>query len=202
MQKRILTVTLTLCAILLVIGLLPVHGEAEIYDTVVRLHVIANSDSEEDQALKLRVRDAILEITTPLLAECTTQQAARDLLNAHTEEISMAAKRIIAEAGKEYSVTLLLDEEDYPERNYDSFCFPAGSYLSLRVCIGTAEGQNWWCCLFPPLCVGAATASTDDAEDAFISVGLTPSQYKIITASDRPVYKVRFKVLEVLQGLW
>ena len=96
MQKRILTVTLTLCAILLVIGLLPVHGEAEIYDTVVRLHVIANSDSEEDQALKLRVRDAILEITTPLLAECTTQQAARDLLDAHTEEISMAEKRIIA----------------------------------------------------------------------------------------------------------
>lgn len=197
MQKRLLTVTLALCAALLFIGLFPVHGEAEIYDTVVRLHVLANSDSEEDQALKLKVRDAVLELTTPLLSDCKTQEEAKDKLQAAMPALKQAAEAVIAEAGRNDAVTLLLDLEEYPERDYDSFCFPGGTYLSLRVCIGDAAGQNWWCCLFPPLCLGAASVSTEKAEDAFISVGLTPTQYQIITDSDRPVYKVRFKILEL-----
>ena len=109
---------------------------------------------------------------------------------------------MIAAEGRTDTVTVKLGLEDYPERDYDSFCFPAGSYLSLRVCIGDAEGQNWWCCLFPALCLGSSSVSANDAEDAFIEVGLTPSQYKIITESDKPVYKVRFKLLELIQGLW
>ena len=202
MEKRVLIATLALCAVLLFIGLFPVHGEEEIYDTVVRLHVLANSDSEEDQALKLKVRDAVLEVTSPLLSECGSQAEARETLLAHEQEILTAAEQVIAAEGYGYSVSLLLDLEDYPARDYDSFCFPAGEYLSLRVLIGDAEGKNWWCCLFPPLCLGSATASTETAEEEFISVGLTPSQYKIITESDKPVYKVRFKILEVVQKLW
>ena len=90
-----------------------------------------------------------------------------------------------------------MNEESYPEKNYDSFCFPSGTYLSLRVCIGEAAGQNWWCCLFPPLCLGAATVPADKAEDSFLQVGLTPDQYKIITETDSPGYKIRFKLLEL-----
>lgn len=202
MQKRLLSVTLVLCALLLFIGLFPVHGEAEIYDTVVRLHVLANSDTEEDQARKLRVRDAVLEVTSPLLANCHTQKEATEILEAHTEDIQKAAEGVLRAEGRDDPVSVVLGLEDYPERDYDSFCFPSGSYLSLRVCIGSAEGKNWWCCLFPPLCLGSATVSSEDAEDAFISVGLTPSQYKIITESQQPVYKVRFKLLELLQNLW
>ena len=201
MQKRILTAVLMLCAALLTVGLLPVHGEADVYDTVVRLHVIANSDSEEDQALKLRVRDAVLEVTTPILSTCTTQEQARTTLEAAFGEIRAAAEAVVAAEGRSDSVALFLDNEEYPERDYDGFCFPSGTYLSMRVCIGDAKGQNWWCCLFPPLCMGSSTASTEAAEDAFIAVGMTPSQYKIITASDRPVYRIRFKLLEVLDGL-
>ncbi len=202
MERRLLIATLALCAVLLFIGLFPVHGEEEIYDTVVRLHVLANSDSEEDQALKLKVRDAVLEITSPMLADSSSQSEAKMLLEAHADELQAAAERVIAAEGYTYPVSILLDLEDYPERDYDSFCFPAGTYLSLRVCIGEAEGKNWWCCLFPPLCLGTATASSETAEEEFISVGLTPSQYKIITETDKPVYKVRFKILEVIQGLW
>ncbi|MBQ7347357.1 MAG: stage II sporulation protein R [Clostridia bacterium] len=202
MQKRLLTATLALCAVLLFLGLFPVHGEAEIYDTVVRLHVLANSDSDEDQALKLRVRDAVLEVTSPLLADCTSQEEARALIEAHTDDIRTAAEAVIAAEGRTDTVSILLGEEEYPERDYDSFCFPAGTYLSLRVCIGDAEGKNWWCCLFPPLCLGTSTATTQAAEEEFIAVGLTPSQYKIITESEKPVYKVRFKILEVFQSLW
>ena len=201
MQKRLLTVTLVLCAVLLFVGLFPVHGEEEIYNTVVRLHVLANSDSEEDQALKLKVRDAVLEVTTPLLADCTSQEEARALLESHMTDIQATAEAVIAAEGCTDPVSLLLDMEEYPARDYNSFCFPAGTYLSLRVCIGNAEGQNWWCCLFPPLCLGAASASSTAAEDAFIAVGLTPNQYKIITDS-APVYKVRFKILEVFQNAW
>ena len=202
MQKRLLTVTLLLCAVLLFIGLFPVHGEEQIYDTVVRLHVLANSDSEEDQTLKLRVRDAVLDVTNPLLADCSTQDEAKALLESNSDSIRAAAENVIAAEGRTDTVTVKLGLEDYPERDYDSFCFPAGSYLSLRVCIGDAEGQNWWCCLFPALCLGSSSVSANDAEDAFIEVGLTPSQYKIITESDKPVYKVRFKLLELIQGLW
>ena len=196
-QNWLLSVILMVCVVVLVVGLMPIRGEAVIYDTVVRLHVLANSDSEEDQALKMRVRDAVLEVTNPLLADCKTQDEARGLLESHFDEIERAAEGVVADAGKDYPITLLLDLEEYPEREYDGFCFPAGEYLSLRVCIGAAEGQNWWCCLFPPLCRGAASASSEEAEDAFVSVGMTPDQYKVITENERPVYKVRFKLLEL-----
>lgn len=196
MQKKLLIGVLLLASAMLFVGLLPVHGEAEIYDSVIRLHVLANSDSEEDQALKLEVRDAVLKITAPLLQGVTDRDRAQALLEENLPAIQAAAEEVIAAAGRNDPVALMLGEENYPERSYDSFCFPAGSYLSLRVCIGDAEGQNWWCCLFPPLCLGASTVSQKDAEESFISVGFTPSQYKIITESEKPVYKVRFKILE------
>lgn len=202
MYRRILITFFTICSILLLLGTLPIRGEAEVYESVVRLHVLANSDTEEDQALKLKVRDALLEKTAPLLSACTSREEACAVLEANKEELCQIAEEVIRAEGYDYPVTLLLGEEDYPERSYDGICFPSGKYTSLRVCIGDAEGQNWWCCLFPPLCLGNSTVSADDAEDAFISVGFTPSQYKIITQTDKPVYRVRFKILELLQDLW
>ena len=201
MKKRLLILSVVFCVGLLYFSLLPVRGEEEVYDTVVRLHVLANSDSEEDQALKLEVRDALLEVTSPLLRDCTTRDEAAAILDAHKESLVNTARGVLLEKGKDVPVEVFLDEEDYPRRSYDSVCFPAGTYLSLRVCIGEAEGQNWWCCLFPPLCLGSATVSEGEAEDAFISVGMTPSQYKIITQTEKPVYKVRFKILEILESL-
>ena len=202
MYKRILIVFFTICSVLLFLGTLPVHGEAEVYDSVVRLHVLANSDSEEDQALKLKVRDALLEKTAPLLSSCSSREEACAALEAHMDELKQIAEEVIRAEGYDYPVTILLGEEEYPEKNYDSICFPSGKYTSLRVCIGNAEGQNWWCCLFPPLCLGNSTVSSSDAEDAFISVGLTPNQYKIITQTEKPIYRVRFKILEMLQSWW
>ena len=200
MQKKVLIAFLCLTSALLFIGLMPIHGEAQIYDSVIRLHVLANSDTPEDQALKLEVRDAILEITAPLVKDCDDQYEAKEALEAHRGELEAAARRVIETKGYTYPVSIVFDNESYPRRTYDSFCFPAGDYLSMRVCIGDAEGQNWWCCLFPPLCLGTSSVSSRDAEDAFVDAGLTPSQYKIITESDKPVYKVRFKLLELLRG--
>ena len=198
MPNRLSVAIVTLLIGLMALSFLPVHGEEEIYDTVVRLHVLANSDTEEDQALKLKVRDAVLEASAPLVKGCTSQEEAIEMLSAHIPDLEAAALTVIEAEGYNYPVTVLLGEEDYPTRTYESCAFPAGTYVSLRVCIGEAEGQNWWCCLFPPLCLSAATAKSDN-EDAFIQVGLTKDQYGIITETGKTKYKVRFKLLEVIK---
>ena len=200
-KKAYLTAAVMGLALLLAGGLffLPVHGEGEIYDTVVRLHVRANSDSEEDQALKLRVRDSVLDVTGELVADCTTQEEAVSVLEAHMADLELAARSVIAAEGRDDAVSVMLGRETYPTRTYESCCFPAGEYVSLQVLIGAAEGQNWWCVLFPPLCLSAATEA---GEDAFVQVGLSKDQYGIITETGKTKYKVRFKVLELWQGLW
>ncbi len=199
MPKRFYVAIVVLCVLLIAVSFLPVHGEEEIYDTVVRLHVLANSDSEADQALKLRVRDAVLAVTGPLVEGCTSQAEAMTVLEAHIPEIEAAARGVIEAEGREDAVAVLLGEESYPTRVYESCAFPAGTYVSLRVTIGEAAGQNWWCVLFPPLCLSSATAE-GEAEDAFVQVGLSKDQYGIITETGKTKYKVRFKILEVVQG--
>lgn len=198
MPKKFYVAIVVLLVTLMALSFLPVHGEREVYDTVVRLHVLANSDTEEDQALKLMVRDGVLEAAAPLVEGCTTQAEAVEALTAHLNDLEAAALAVIESEGYDYPVTVLLGEEDYPTRTYESCAFPAGTYVSLRVLIGEGEGQNWWCCLFPPLCLSAATAKQDN-EDAFIQVGLTKDQYGIITETGKTKYKVRFKLLEVLE---
>lgn len=202
MNQRILTGGIVLLFLLGLFSILPIHGEQEIYESVVRLHVLANSDSEEDQALKLRVRDEVLRVTEPLLAGCESREEAERILEQHMGEIEAAAQAVVREQGYDYPVSVLLGKEEYPTRNYENCCFPSGTYVSLRVCIGEAEGQNWWCVLFPPLCLSAASADGGQSnEDAFISVGLTGEQYKIITETDQVQYRIRFKILETVQDL-
>lgn len=198
-MKKSLILVLSICMVFLIIGLLPVHGEAEIYDSVLRLHILANSDSDEDQALKLKVRDAILAEGGELFRDCRDLQEATDAVEENREKLLEIARRTIADEGYDYPVELKLSEEEYPIRTYGAVCFPSGRYLSLQILIGEAEGKNWWCVLFPPLCLSAAT-ETKENEDAFISVGLSADQYRVITETQEPPYKVRFKILEVIEA--
>ena len=198
-MKKSLILVLSICMVFLIIGLLPVHGEAEIYDSVLRLHILANSDSDEDQALKLKVRDAILAEGGELFRDCLDLQEATDAVEKNREKLLEIARRTIADEGYDYPVELKLSEEEYPIRTYGAVCFPSGRYLSLQILIGEAEGKNWWCVLFPPLCLSAAT-ETKENEDAFISVGLSTDQYRVITETQEPPYKVRFKILEVIEA--
>ena len=201
--KKILICTIIILALSILAGLLPVHGESEIYDTVVRLHVVANSDSEEDQALKLKVRDAIISVTGEAVKDCRSQSEAIAAIGAVMDEIEGAAREVIASEGFDYDVAVEIGEEYYPTKTYESCAFPEGEYVSLRVLIGDAVGQNWWCCLFPPLCLSAATPDDGkDNEEAFISVGLSSEQYKVITETDTPKYRARFKILEVFSRLF
>lgn len=195
MFKKLSAALLCLTLLVLTLSVLPVHGEAHIYDKVLRLHVIANSDSEEDQALKLTVRDRILEYTAPLLEECSSREQAQRVLSGELESIRRIAEETVAAEGYGYTVDIALDLEDYPTRSYESCCFPAGEYMSLRVMLGEASGKNWWCVLFPPMCLGAASEA-----DGAIQAGLSEDQYKIITESGNVKYRIRFKLLEAIEG--
>ena len=199
-MKKILIFCSVLFLTIMVIGLLPVSGEDKIYDDVIRLHVLANSDSEEDQALKLKVRDGVIEKVSELLEDCEGREEAIEVLSREESqrEIERTAAEIISGEGYGYSVKVSLGEEEYPRKNYDSLCFPSGTYTSLRVQIGEAEGQNWWCVLFPQLCLGAATRNN---EDAFVEAGFTPEQYRIVTDTDKAEYEVKFKILEIIEGM-
>ncbi len=197
MMKKLLALAITCCMLYLLIGILPVHGESELYSNVLRLHVLANSDSEEDQALKLEVRDAVLAASEPLLANCTSRKEAIAIVSDNLSLLQSAAEEVIASHERQDPIRIELGEEVYPTRDYESFCFPSGSYVSLRVLIGEGEGRNWWCVLFPPMCLSAASAKNN--EDAYIAVGLTGEQYRLITETDSPAYTVRFRILEVIE---
>ena len=198
-MKKIFYLCFTLFLAVMLIGLLPVKSEAAIYDNVLRLHVIANSDSEADQALKLKVRDRILSEVSLLVSNAKSFDEANAIISREESlrALTLVAKETVESEGYDYNVSVSVGKEKYPRKSYEALCFPSGSYTSLRVQIGEAVGQNWWCVLFPQLCLGAATA--EENEESFIEAGFTPEQYKIVTETDEPVYEVRFKILEIIE---
>ncbi|MBQ4064869.1 MAG: stage II sporulation protein R [Clostridia bacterium] len=180
------------------VAVFPTGGEAEVYDKVIRLHVLANSDSEADQQLKLKVRDAILVKAASLTEGCADRREAEAALADKTELLRLTAEEALQENGCDRTVAVTIGQEHYPTREYEGVRLPAGDYCSLRVLIGEAEGQNWWCVLFPPLCVGSAS----EVEEEMVSAGFTPGQVKILTESESPRYKLKFKILEILGSLF
>lgn len=161
---------------------------------VIRLHVLANSDREADQALKLQVRDRVLEQTNALLSGETDPQTAAEILNSHLEDIAQAAAQEIAAQGYAYQVEVRLEQTWFPTRQYQGIALPAGDYLALRVLIGAAEGHNWWCVVFPSLCLPAVS------ERALEASTLTPGQIALLQEEDTS-YVFRFKALELWQSL-
>lgn len=185
----------TVLAAAVVCTFFPTTADAAVYEDVLRLHVIAASDSEADQAVKFAVRDALLEAAAPILAGCTSRDEAAERLAASAPLLEQTAETT---AGCDAAI--LLGRERYPTRTYASAALPAGEYLSLRVVLGDGEGKNWWCVLFPPLCLSAAT----ETEAICIEAGLTPEEYRLIAghAGDGEVrYRIKFKLLELFGEL-
>ena len=202
-MKKILAFCTSVLVIVILLGVMPVHGEADVYDSVVRLHVLANSDSEEDQILKLKVRDAVLYEVSSIFKynSCENINDALCIIEKNMSQILSAAQNCIKQEGYQYTVNISLTGERYPTRNYEQLAFPSGEYISFVVKIGEGKGENWWCVLFPPLCLSAATDNSIQAEDAMINIGLSGEQYKIITESYNVKYNVRFKILETIDGV-
>ena len=166
-------------------------------EKTVRLHVVANSDSEEDQAQKLRVRDAVLQCAERLTAHGINAKQARDVLAGHLSEIAQAAQRVLDAEHSTYRAEAFLRTEEFETRAYDTFSLPAGEYPTLRVNIGSAQGHNWWCVVFPSLCT-AATAQ--DFTECAQAGGFDPSETALVTGGEER-YELRFKTLEWLQKL-
>ena len=168
--------------------------QQELADSVIRFHVIANSDSEEDQALKLAVRDRVLEQAERLYPEGATLDEARAALEGHLNTLAAAGREVVEELGCDYPVTAQLSDCWFPTKEYEGFALPAGNYTALRVTIGEGKGKNWWCVAFPPLCLGAASETVDQALEAG---HFTPEQGALVTGGDEG-YVIKFKAMEWL----
>lgn len=169
-----------------------VTDSGHLRENLLRLHVVGASDSEEDQAVKLQVRDAVLQSLEEGLQDMTDPQAAYDYVARMLPRVEAAANRALAVAGFSETVEVSLAEEAFPTREYDTFSLPAGVYKALRVVIGEGEGRNWWCVVFPQLC-GAEVEFVETASAA----GLDPELAKSLEGE----YELRFWVLEKLGEL-
>ena len=191
-MKFWLTFSSSLLLSAVILSLVPAAGETAIYDDVLRLRVIAASDSEEDQALKLRVRDAVLAETPSLFGDCADVDEAEQ----RAQELSDTIREIAGAAvGEDCAVRVTVGRERYPRRDYGDWILPAGTYRSLRITLGEGEGHNWWCVLYPGLCVRYA-----DAGDS-VAAGLTPEEYRLVTGQEKRPVRIRFRLLELLAEL-
>ncbi len=196
--KYLVLISVMILASSMLLSFLPVNGEEKIYSGIIRLHVIADSDSEEDQKLKLCVRDAVLDAMSAF-PRASDKDSACSIISSHIGAIKNAAERVLTERGCRDSVDVTLGKEQYPVRYYEGFTLPAGEYTSLKVTIGEGAGHNWWCVLFPPLCTSACE---EEARKDFIDAGFTSEEYKLIKNDSASKYKVRFKILEILSEVF
>lgn len=162
-------------------------------EDLIRLHVVADSDSEEDQALKLQVRDAVVDKLSDVMASLETVEDAKQFLQAHLDEIEEIANQVIDAAGLTDKVTVSLTQEEFDTREYDTFTLPAGVYESLRIVIGDGEGKNWWCVVFPKLCT---PVTTQEFEDTAAGSGFSDTLTE--TVSNEDGYEIRFWLLDCL----
>lgn len=190
-MKRLLPYLLSLLAATLLLAAIPTDAEADVYRDTVRLHVLANSDSEEDQSEKLNIRDRLLAAYGPRLSGFEKKEDAEVFVRALLPEIEAAVCDWLCEAGFPYGATVTLTEEQYETREYRDFALPAGTYTSLRVILGAGEGHNWWCVMYPPLCLDVAI--TEDPLAPY-----SPEERRLVT---RDGYAVKFKLLELLSEL-
>ena len=164
-------------------------------DQMIRLHVIANSDREEDQKLKLAVRDRILEVSREFYpSDCTDRRQAENLLKKRLDDLEQAGAEVITQAGYSYPIHAELTQCWFPTKEYNDFALPAGKYTALRVIIGEGEGKNWWCVAFPPLCAGVAGQSVEWAEQA----GYFTSEQAQLMTREGDGYILKFYGMELI----
>lgn len=168
-------------------------------NSLIRFHVIANSDSAEDQALKIKVKDEVIKNMQVLLKDSKSIDESRVLIKAHMNEIKSIAEKIVKENGFNDSVSIALQQQVFPLKQYGDVVLPPGEYEALVIRIGAAEGKNWWCILFPPLCfVDATHGVVDENSKTALKKVLTDEEYSaIIMNKDQAVnFKVKSKLME------
>ncbi|WML36576.1 stage II sporulation protein R [Clostridium sp. OS1-26] len=179
--------------------------QQDIASKIIRFHVIANSDSKSDQALKLKVRDKVLEYIQPKLKKSKSIEESRKIIRENDKQIIAIANKTIKDNGYSYSVITTLSNENFPIKTYGNITLPQGKYEAYRIIIGEGKGQNWWCVMFPPLCFvditkGEVSYKETEAEMKMV---LTPEEYEVVNnKTDKTKengIKIKFKILELLK---
>lgn len=189
--KLIISLSLAFC-ITFAAAIVPFEQRCEgIRQSVFRLHVIANSDSDSDQALKLKVRDAVLEVSEALFSSAESEQEAKQIAAQNIELFTEAANKTLEENGSSQTATVSVGKAYFGTREYEDFTLPAGEYDALRIIIGEGEGKNWWCVMFPAVCLPAAKGEIEDTLD--------DAQAEIVKGGAK--YKPAFKIVEIYESV-
>ncbi len=170
---------------------------AVIEAAVLRLHVVAQSDSKEDQAIKLRVRDAVLKEFRHIACRVQTKEEALLLAEQSEDTLLEAARRTLKEEGVEYDVSLRIGTSAFPQKRYGDVVLPAGYYQSVIITLGEGKGHNWWCVMYPPLCTLAATEDIADKGKRLLEDTLPKEAYRLITDSEDTRVQIKLKILEL-----
>lgn len=192
-MKQLIIFTVLVLLFAMLCGFVPTSEDAMIYDNMVRLHVVANSNSDEDQAIKLSVRDAVIEDIGKMVEEAESAADAANIISSRVFDIRDMVKAELCRLGCYDDVVVSISQESYPTKDYGEISLPAGKYTSLRIEIGAAQGNNWWCVLYPVICTSSAKAGY-----VLKQTGFSPDQIKILTDGEKPVYKIKFKILELI----
>lgn len=174
-------------------------------DKLIRFHVLANSDSDEDQELKLKVRDEIIKYLQPMLKQSKSLEQSEQIILSESENIKNIGENIIKENGYTYEVEVKLEYNNFPAKQYSNIVLPAGEYKALRILIGEAKGKNWWCVMFPPLCfVDENNGVIDKETDEKLRSVLTEEEYNLIAEDNiekTKDVKMKFKIVEIIEAL-
>ena len=174
---------------------------SDISDSVFRLHIIANSDSEEDQNLKLVVRDNVLAYMKEIATDISSKEEAISVITSHLDDFKAIASETISNAGYDYDVNISVGEFDFPTKNYGDISLPAGIYDALRIEIGEAKGHNWWCVMFPTLCfVDVSSGSLDEESKGVLESSLTEEEFSLVSEDSFGV-NLKFKVVEFFEDI-
>lgn len=173
---------------------------AGLQNNIFRLHILSNSDSEADQTLKLAVRDSVIEYMKTINNTSFTKEETIQNVNSHLKEIQKIAEDKIHELGYDYAVSLEVGNFYFPTKYYGNISLPAGNYDALKINIGEAQGQNWWCSLFPPLCfIDISSGYLEDEDKEILEANLTEEEFALVSSSS-PDVKLKFKIVELLNS--
>ena len=172
-------------------------------DSVFRLHVIANSDSKEDQELKYKVRDSLIEYMNTLTNEMNSKEEVIEIAKSHLEDFKEIAQNVLKENGYNYDVNVEIGNFSFPTKTYGDISFPAGFYDALKVEIGKAEGQNWWCVMFPPLCfVDVTSGVVPEESKENLEENLGDEEYELISdTTNSSILNIKFKIIELFESI-
>ena len=172
-------------------------------DSVFRLHVIANSDSKEDQELKYKVRDKLIEYMNTLTNDMNSKEEVIEIAKAHLEDFKEIAQNVVKENGYNYDVNVKIGNFSFPTKTYGDISFPAGFYDALKVEIGKAEGQNWWCVMFPPLCfVDVTSGVVPEESKENLQENLGDEEYELISDTKNSyALDIKFKIIELFESI-